>query len=193
VIADHSHVNITHTRNNLIRKFLNESGVEWLLMLDTDMVVPPNLIDTLLASAVSDPESDDYTPFIGGLCFTIDGNGDVYPTMYNWTEPGSEKAVEAIHSYDYGKMIEVGATGAACLLMHKDALLKIHEQNHDDIFPWFKEYQYEDIALSEDFGLMRRIADCGFKVRVNTAAKLGHFKPFVIDETMYKFQNPAAK
>jgi hypothetical protein len=193
IIVERSPVNITQARNNLIRKFLNKSEAEWLLMLDSDMVVPADLIDRLMEDAVGDIDSEDYTPFIGGLCFTINDNGDIHPTIYNWSSPGSSEAVDTIHSYDYGKTLEVGATGAACLLMHRSSLEKIYERHSDDLFPWFKEFQHNGSALSEDLGFMRRIADCGFKVRVNTDIKVGHFKSFIIDEPFYRMQNPAAK
>lgn len=193
VIAEHAHVNITHVRNNILRQFMMVDGAEWLLMLDTDMVVPEDLLDILLGDADNDPLSPGYTPFIGGLCFSIDGNAKLYPTMYRWTGPDADLSLEVIHDYTPGELVEVDATGAACLLMHKPALARIFTASEGDIFPWFKEFEYEGTALSEDFGFMRRISDHGLRVVVNTNASLGHFKPFVLSEDMYAHQQQADK
>jgi hypothetical protein len=193
VVAEHAHVNITHVRNNIMRKFMVMDEVDWLLMLDTDMVVPENLIDILLEDADPDPMSPGYTPFIGGLCFSINGEAKLYPTMYRWTGPEENLALEVINDYVPGSMVEVDATGAACLLMHKDALGRIAQASGGDIFPWFKEFEYKGTALSEDFGLMRRAADLGFTVRVNTKASIGHFKPFVLSEDIYLHQQEAER
>jgi GT2 family glycosyltransferase len=75
--------------------------------------------------------------------------------------------------------VKVSATGAACLLMHRDALEKIAASSGDVAAPWFREVQV-GAALSlmgEDMTFCLRCAAAGIPVHVHTGVQVGHMKP----------------
>src|SRR5258707_14599166 len=86
-------------------------------MCDTDMVLPADTLDRLTAAA--DPAE---RPVVGALCFSLD-KGEKLCTMYELTgaEPG-RVAFTRYQSWPEDAVMRVSATGAACLLMHRDAL-----------------------------------------------------------------------
>jgi glycosyl transferase family 2 len=177
-----SSANIAHARNEVCRRFLELSTAPWLLMLDTDMTFAPDLIERLLEHA-----DEDKAPIVGGLCFTVEENGQLLPTLYDIA--GTEERPEFVHyaEFEPEAMFEVAATGAACLLIHRTVLESV--RNHRDpkhperrgfseAFPWFQETDFYGMRMSEDTTFCLRAAAAGHRIHVNTAVKLGHIKNF---------------
>lgn len=119
-------------RNLLTRKFLEHPGrPEWLLWIDSDMGFQPTLVDDLLR--VADPGSH---PIVGALCFgwrrvrtgmLHEPIGRLFPTLYDW-DP--ELSIFRFRSdYPSDRLIRIDATGAACLLIHRDALVRMQERS----------------------------------------------------------------
>ena len=173
---------------------------EWLLMLDSDMVFLPTLVDELMA--VADPEA---APIVGGLCFAGVHGHKIFPTVYRaWNEDDGHLAVEPVDEYPRDSLVRVGATGAACILIHRSvfAVMKrpspkagerfdpaIHgwgtlPNGNENPYPWFAEggTTSKGVPLGEDVGFCRRAMMLGIPIYVNTAIKLGHSKEWVIRE-----------
>lgn len=173
-----SGVNVASARNAICEKFLAKSQAEWLWMLDTDMVFKPDTLERLLAQA--DPEK---APIVGGLCFGVD-KGQYFPTLYDLT--GTEEDVQFVR-YDEWQpeaMMQVFATGAACLLIHRTALERIRAfqtpnrptPGFSDAFPWFQETDFNGRVMGEDITFCLRAGTAGMPVHVNTAVQIGHMK-----------------
>lgn len=107
-----SGANISKERNQLVSRFLDLEDGEWLLLLDSDMVFPKETILRLLASAEVTGAK-----IVGGLCVLIGALGPI-PTLFQFR---SEDAITAVQ-YDYpdDAQLQVAATGAACLMVHRD-------------------------------------------------------------------------
>lgn len=178
VIEWESGVNVASARNAICEKFLAKSTAPWLWMIDTDMVFKPDTLERLLLEA--DPER---APIVGGLCFGVD-KGQYFPTLYDLT--GTEDDVQFVR-YDEWKpdaMMQVFATGAACLLVHRTALEAIRnfqpphrdKPGFSDAFPWFQETDFNGRCMGEDITFCLRAGTAGLPVYVNTAVQLGHMK-----------------
>lgn len=185
VISQVSSANISGARNTICFEFLTNHAAPWLLMLDTDMTFNPDLIEALLEHA--DPVT---APIVGGLCFSMDNDGKLFPTLYDVT--GSEDCPEFVryHEWKPDAMFQVFGTGAACLLIHRDALRKIRDFKHPDkpgqvgfsqAFPWFQETDFYGRAMGEDITFCLRAGRAGLPVFVNTAVQLGHIKQFELN------------
>lgn len=122
ILWGRSGVNITQKRNELMCQFLKTDG-EWLLLIDSDMVFPNDLIPKLLHAAA---QAD--TKVIGGLCLVIDETIGPYPTLFHVDER-EDKYLAAQIDYPEGVLLQVAATGAACLLIHRDAVEAIRNVN----------------------------------------------------------------
>lgn len=171
---------IAAARDRIVRDFLAHGG-EWLWMLDTDMTFDAMTLEILLA--VADPEE---RPVVGGLCFG-GGRGIVFPTMYEIVDPkeNDDIPVKVITEWPEGAVVQVDATGAACLLMHR-SLLEAMGERFPEPFPWFHESVYKQHPFGEDWTFCLKVGQMGKPIYVATAAKTGHMKTFELNEEAWK-------
>jgi GT2 family glycosyltransferase len=155
-------------RNHIVRRFLDTGG-EWLWFCDVDMGFEPDAVAQLWKSA--DPEE---RPIVGGLCFGLkrvspgvshSDNAAMFPALF--TRPDE---YTPMWNYPRDQMVQVAATGAAFLLIHRSVL----EQLSD----WFTPILRGD-GIGEDLSFCERAIDAGFPIHVNTAVKTVHHKGFL--------------
>ena len=174
VLALESGPNISTPRNKVCADFLARPGSPpWLFMCDTDMVFPADTIDRLIAAA--DPVE---RPVVGGLCWSLD-KGERHVTMYELAEAeGGGLAFRRYAVWQKNTVMRVSATGAACLLIHRDALLAVEKHAGDIAAPWFRESAIgAPLALmGEDLTFCLRCAAAGIPVHVATSVRVGHMK-----------------
>jgi GT2 family glycosyltransferase len=174
VLALESGPNISTARNKLCAEFLARPGrPPWLFMCDTDMVLEADAIDRLIAAA--DPAE---RPVTGGLCYSLE-RGVKVPTMYELTDRDGLLAFARYSSWPQDACVQVGATGAACLLIHRGALEAVAACSGDPAAPWFRETALRDAPLAlmgEDMTFCLRCAAAGIPVHVHTGVKAGHMK-----------------
>lgn len=111
VLYQESGANISKGRNELVQRFLSQDDGEWLLMLDSDMVFPPEVILRLLATSVVTGSH-----IVGGLCVFVGALGPI-PTLYQYRASDAITGVQ--FDYPDGAQLQVAATGAACLMVHR--------------------------------------------------------------------------
>lgn len=181
-----SGTNVATARNKIVEQFLAYGQAEWLFMLDTDMIFPADVVERLLEYA--DP---DKAPIVGGLCFGFDEQGLVQPTLYDMFPGEGTEEVQFMRYQEWkpDSMMQVVATGAACLLIHKSALERIRDTedpNHpgrkgfNPAYPWFQEAEFQGRIIGEDITFCIRANQCGVPVHVNTAIQIGHIKERVL-------------
>ena len=182
----YSSANVAKGRNEHVEAFLaHPARPEWLLMLDSDMVFEPSLIEDLLVEADAD-----VFPIVGGLCFGI-ADGLLFPTLYGLTlEDGKPRTVR-YNDVPENAMFQVAATGAACLLIHRRVLTAMAEAAFNSAFPWFQETELSGEPCGEDFTFCIRAGQLGFPVHVATAVHVGHHKSQVLTYEMFRAQRAA--
>ena len=179
---------IVSARNAVAAQFLDRDA-EWLFWIDTDMGFTADTVDRLLASA--DPQE---RPVGGGLCFAqheyaTDGMGGfrtrARPTLYQWATDADEHAgFAAWEDYPRDDLARVAATGSACILIHRDVLIKVGEQYGP---AWYTRMTVPSTGqlLSEDLAFCAKAAACGFPIHVDTRVKTSHLKPIWLAEDDY--------
>jgi len=168
--------NIARARNTLVWKFLDMSAAEWLWMTDTDMVFAPDALDRLVAAA--DPAE---RPVVGALCYSQHPDtGDPVSTMYELAERDGQLVFIPYRQWPEDACVRVAATGAACLLMHRDALERIAEKTAEPAAPWFRETVIGRQLIGEDLTFCLRAAAAGVPVHVHTGVQAGHMKPVML-------------
>lgn len=178
---------LAKSRNQLVRNFLSHekwADCEWLLMLDADMTFDENAVRDILAS-VRNEEGKVMTPVVGGLCFG-GGHGAIFPTMYRIVDPETNhgNAISIVSEYESGELVEVDATGAAFLLIHRGVLEHLSTV-HEEPLPWFAPGVYKGMEYGEDWTFCMRVRKLGYPIFVNTAVKVGHMKAVELTEEMY--------
>lgn len=179
---------IVEGRNSIAEKFLDDTDCEWLFMVDSDMGFGPDTVDRLIAAA--DPVQ---RPVVGGLCFSLrrDTPGEFYgqkyvvvPTCYEYVDTDAEVGFRSIVDYPRDAMLQVGGTGAACLLIHRSALTAIRARFGDH---WFDHVTHPSgTTFSEDLSFCVRLAACDLPLWVHTGVRTTHDKHGVfLDEDEY--------
>jgi GT2 family glycosyltransferase len=175
-------------RNGGTRQML-ESEADWLLFIDADMVFGQTLLEDLLAAA--DP---DERPVVGALCFATrkDRAGPLGVTRFK-CEPTMYRAPDlaVMDEYPDNEMVRVGATGGACLLIHRSALETVREEFGDH---WFDPVPITVGGFfSEDLSFCIRLDKLEIPLYVHTGIKTAHDKGFVFyDEETYLRQRTEA-
>lgn len=180
---------VVRNRNFAVTLFLDKTDHEWLLFVDTDMGFEPDAVHRLLE--VADPTQ---RPFVGALCFALmesqyDGLGGhrftIVPTLYkigNVVETGHARLCY-FGDYPQDTVVQVAATGAAFILVHRSALEVLRKQ-HGDI--WFNQVVDEDgDVVGEDFSFCLRLGAAGFPMFVHTGVKTNHHKEIWLSEEDY--------
>ena len=185
-----SSANITNARNDLVTRFLNDCDADWLWFLDADMVFEPDTLHQLLVNA--DPVK---APIVGGLCFGMDGPS-LFPTLYFLVrDPDTgEAGMVRPPQYDADTLVQVNATGAACLLIHRSVLLamrKAVDEKHPQFsaaYPFFMEKELDGKPSGEDITFCLRAQILGFNIHVDTGVAIGHHKSIILTEQMFLAQ-----
>lgn len=170
--------NLSGPRNSQARTFLRHDA-DWLWIVDSDMAFDPDTLDRLVDAA-----HPSQRPIVGALCFGQRSENGVlryFPTMYR-EEDGRYRGIT---DYPEGELVEVAATGTACLLVHR-SVLEAMEARYPEPFPWFAE---EINALggihSEDITFCLRARALGVPVHVHTGVRTGHVKRYLLTESLF--------
>ena len=186
-LAKYSSANISNARNAIVRSVLDGSPAEGLWMVDADMHWRPEDLDTLLDYA--DPAK---APIVGGLCFGVE-DGILFPTIYVWGKDDQDRVTSfRASAVPDNTMLQVGATGAAFLLIHRSVLEAMRDKGFNPTFPWFQETEMAGSPAGEDITFCARAGMLGYPIHVHTGVEIGHHKSHVLTAGQYRSQRAAA-
>lgn len=184
-----SGANITTARNTVVRDFL-KTDATWLWLIDADMSFEPDTLDRLLADAHPSER-----PIIGGLCFKVTQTTtdlSLTPTLYGLNDMTPPRTV-VYHDYPPNTVVQVAATGAACLLVHRSVLEAMRDSgNWRAPWTWFAETlfpEYDDV-VSEDITFCLRAGALGFPIYVDTGIEIGHQKTVTCGTALFAKAKP---
>lgn len=182
---------IAKARNEAVEDFL-ATGTPWLLFVDTDMGWEPDALEQLLD--VADPAE---RPIVGALCFgfspTDESAGEAngmhrfpFPTIYDLVDdPDKGFGFRVRYGYRPQSLQRVFATGAAFLLLHRDALTKIAEASGPVWFTRQRNPKGDRQLWGEDVSFCARANGAGVPVYVDTRVRTSHWKPVYVSEAYY--------
>lgn len=186
---------LVESRNKVTAAFL-EGDAEWLFFVDSDMGFAPDTIERLIAAA--DPVD---RPVVGALCFAHKNAGDgefgavryvAQPTVYGYFEDDTTVGFFADVDYERDALSPVSATGAACILIHRNAA----EILRDRVGPeWWTPITHPKgpTTFSEDLSFCFKLAACDVPLYVHTGVKTTHDKGGVfLDESYFDTQQRCA-
>jgi cephalosporin hydroxylase len=185
---------LVEARNLCVTRFLDETPHEWLFFVDTDMGFGSDTVDRLIHAA--DPAE---RPVVGALCFGMrlvrdDGMGGSrvmpVPTLFSMARtPEGYVGFGTRWHFPDDTLVQVAATGAACLLIHRSAVEKVRAEDGDR---WFEQKRYEDgRLLAEDLSFCYRLGAAGIPIFVHTGVKTTHHKTVWIGADDYTPPGPS--
>lgn len=186
VMQEWSSANVSAARNIVTARFLDSDAGEWLLWVDADMQWTPDAVDLLMAAA--DPTD---RPIVGGLCFGNATDG-LFPTIYHFAQIDGRLTTIRVREYPRGEVVQVAATGAAFLLIHRSVLEAMRDRGFNAAFPWFQETELDGNPVGEDLTFCLRAGILGYPVHVHTGARIGHHKSHLLTEDLFLSQQPKA-
>lgn len=161
--------NISKARNELVQIFL-KGDAEYALFLDTDMVPSEDMIARLLCSAAISGAD-----VIGGLCVMEGASGPV-PTIYQFGDFDRGEVTRVLLDYPDNHVLQVAATGTACLLIKREVFETIAAAQPNNPYPWFREDVINGNWISEDIMFCLQANAHGHPVFVDCTTPVGHAK-----------------
>lgn len=176
---------LTRTRNVIVQQFLDSSEAQWLLMLDSDQRLPLDTFDKLVASV-----HDSDRPVVAGLYFGafFEQSGQLRPVplIYSFDDVNG---FQPIDNYPADSLIEIGAAGTGCILIHRSILEQMREnatESQGRDWAWFADGAIAGRWFSEDLLFCRKLAAMGVQMFAHTGALLPHRKEFWLTEDQHK-------
>lgn len=174
-------------RNDATAMFLDgHPEASALLFIDSDMGWDRDSVEQLAVTM-----DDTGYPIIGGLCFGTKPAGmsdqqsmetEWFPTLYRWNDDG-RAGFDTAFEYPADAVVEVGATGAAFLLIHRTALETIRAVDGDH---WFDPVTVGETTFGEDMSFCIRARRNGMQPYVHTGVKTSHMKSVWYTESDYR-------
>ena len=179
---------LIEARNKGVKTFLEEDNADWLFWVDTDMGFAPDTIDLLMDAA--DPVE---RPMVGALCFSqredsADGFGGyrctATPTIFDWAHIEGQYGWQVRWNYPQNTVMQVGGTGAACVLVHRSVFEKIQAE-HGNV--WYDRVPNTTTGqlISEDLSFCLRARALKIPMFVHTGVPTTHFKNLWLSEEDY--------
>lgn len=140
---------------NAIMKIAKQGDADWVLFLDDDHVLKPDTLTRLLA-ADKDVISAHY----------VQRQFPFNPVLLNEL-PDGRWMYKQLNNDDQG-IIEVGATGAGCLLVRRAALNALE-------WPQWTLGQIHPSSWGDDLHFCKRLGQKGFKIHCDLDNTIGHY------------------
>lgn len=183
MLQEWSSANISAARNSLTTHFLDKQTADWLLWIDSDMSFEHNAVDMLLRAGDAVDR-----PIVGGLCFGASGD-KLFPTIYHLGHDAQgHMTTIRVDDYPRDQLVEVDATGAAFLMIHRTVLEKMRAEQFNVTFPFFQETELNGQPAGEDLTFCLRSRLLGFPIFVDTRVKVGHHKHQLLTEQLFDSQ-----
>ena len=173
---------IARQREHVIRYWYEKAKTDWLLWVDSDVVISPDKFLRLW-----NKKDKDKHPILTGVYFTSKNPEEPLmvpePTVYEFIDAGETIAIKPIHPLPKDKFIKVDAAGMGFVLMHRSAVEKIIESVPGAAM--FMEAGTEKTFIGEDIYFFALCGKAGVEVWCDTGATVPHIKRFSFDEHYY--------
>jgi len=177
---------LTVNRNEMVNNFLH-TDADWLLSLDSDVLVDLESFDNLIKNADAVK-----TPILGGIYYVPMaeiGQVLISGTRFKDGDPlGEDVSGMWIDSFKDDEILEnLHDVGLGYCLIHRSVFEKILKDTHIR-FPWFKEEWKPDPInswVSDDIFFCNLARKYGFKISMCTSARSSHLKTARINDSVY--------
>lgn len=175
---------IARQRETVINYWFDKTDTEWLLWVDSDVVISPDTFKLLWGNKDAKER-----PILTGVYFTTDTPEEPLmvpmPTVFNFADNGDGGfGLVRVHPLPNNQLIQVGAAGMGYVLMHRSIVEKIRAAVPDS--PLFAEMGHGKTFIGEDIYFFALCDKADIPVFCHTGATAPHMKRFSFDEHYYK-------
>lgn len=157
---------IYDARNQLAAQAL-KAEADYILWLDSDMIVPPDVIPRMLKHMEAGKD------FVSGIYFRR--RAPFAPVLYSRID---REGHADFNDYPEDTVFEIAGAGFGCC-MTRVSMLEDIALNFKDWFTPFNNY-------GEDLSFCLRALECGYKLYCDSTIKCGHVGTVVVDESVYR-------
>jgi len=175
---------IARQRQTVIDYWYEKSKSDWLLWVDSDVVISPETFRLLW-----DNRDAKERPLISGVYFTTDNPEEPLmvpmPTVFSFTNKGDGSfGLSRVHPLPENQLIKVDAAGFGFILMHRSIVKKIKAEAIDG--QMFMEMGRGTKFIGEDIFFFALCDKAEVPLHCHTGATAPHMKRFSFDEHYYK-------
>lgn len=157
---------ITNNRNTIVQKFLASKDADYLMMIDSDIVPPPNILN------LCDFNKDIITP----LMF-VKQKGMTIPLFLKRSKDGAYDADDYLNK---SGLQETDATGTGCIIISRKALETIKH-------PFENVYDVDGVkTLGNDLYFCQKAKKAGFGIWVHLDYYAGHHYTVDLRDEFYE-------
>ena len=175
---------IARQRQTVIDYWFDKTDYEWLLWVDSDVVISPEKFRLLW-----DNRDAEKRPLITGVYFTTDNPEEPLmipmPTIYSFVNDGEGGiAISRVHPLPKNQLIKVEAAGMGFILMNRNIVPKVREVAPDGQI--FMEMGKGAKFIGEDIFFFALCDKAEVPLYCHTGATAPHMKRFSFDEHYYQ-------
>jgi len=176
---------IARQRETVINYWYEQNKADWLLWVDSDVVISPEGFLKLW-----NQKDKDERPIMTGVYFTTDNPEEPLmvpmPTIFNFIVGDGDEGgfgLTRVHPLPKDKLIQVSAAGMGYVLMHRSVVDRIRKELPDAQF--FMEMGRGAKFIGEDIYFFALCEKAGVPLWCDTSVTAPHMKRFSFDEHYY--------
>ena len=174
---------IARQRQTVIDYWYEKSKSDWLLWVDSDVVISPETFRLLW-----DNKDAKERPLVSGVYFTTDNPEEPLmipmPTVFSFTNKGDGTfGLSRVHPLPKNQLIKVDAAGFGFILMHRSIVEKVKAVSPDG--QMFMEMGRGTKFIGEDIFFFALCDKAEVPLYCHTGALAPHMKRFSFDEHYY--------
>jgi hypothetical protein len=175
---------IARQRETVITYWYDKTDTEWLLWVDSDVVISPDKFKLLW-----DSKDAKERPIVTGVYFTTDTPEEPLmipmPTVFDFVDnEDGGFGLKRVHPLPENKLIQIGAAGMGFILMHRSVVERIRAVLPDAQL--FMEMGRGTKFIGEDIYFFALCEKAEVPLFCHTGATAPHMKRFSFDEHYYK-------
>lgn len=172
---------IGRQRQVLFDKWADDIKTDWLLWVDSDIVLTPSVFKMIWEAADKIAR-----PVVTGVYFVSKENEQSlmqpFPAIFN--QGSTEHELVIIHPLPESQVMKVDSAGFGLTLMHKSIIDPIRSIEAD--YSLFAEKEgIGNKYISEDIVFFRKLKKAGIPLHAHTGATVQHLKTFSFDKNYY--------
>jgi len=175
---------LSANRNTMVKTFLDETDAEWLLSVDSDILIDINSFDELIQAA----DVTKHQVIAGKYYLPLDTGIELAAQVWHDTLEGTGQWLDNDDERLKNKIIDnLHSVGAGYMLVHRTVFEKILE-NSANPMPWFQDYWMDfpyDSWCSDDIHFFTQVHRYGFNVALCTTATSTHLKTSRINDDLW--------
>jgi hypothetical protein len=184
---------IARQREKVINYWYDQNKADWLLWVDSDVVISPEGFLKLW-----NQKDKDERPIMTGVYFTTDNPEEPLmvpmPTIFNFIVGDGDEGgfgLTRVHPLPKDKLIQVSAAGMGYVLMHRSVVDRIRKELPDAQF--FMEMGRGAKFIGEDIYFFALCEKAGVPLWCDTSVTAPHMKRFSFDEHYYNAMTKGRK